>query len=222
MNKQKRQLVLSATCAALAAMSVFAYTATIKSEAQTQRMQAIEHYGGLQVNVVVAARDIGIGEEIAAGDVSEVEWLVDLLPQSDVATQLSEVEGQVAQSDIKKNEPILLERVGTSSSRVAVPNGLEAVSISSDDVLAVGGAIRAGSLVDVYVETSKGKIVQLGERILVLETSTLGSSDDAAKQITWVTLAVDPSNVSDLIAASTKGTIHLALPSSASSGKGQR
>lgn len=49
-----------------------------------------------------------------------------------------------------------------------------------------------------------------GEHILVLETSTPEDAKD--KQISWVTLAVKPSSVSDLIAASAKGTIHFVLP----------
>ena len=103
----------------------------------------------------------------------------------------------------------MLERIGDGSSRIAVPTGLSAVSVSSDDVLAVGGAITAGSFVDVYVE-SGGKVVLLGEDILVLETSTKEQAQDA--KITWVTLAVTPQSVSDLLSAAAKGAIHLVLP----------
>ena len=102
------------------------------------------------------------------------------------------------------------ERVGDGSSRITVPDGLAAASVSSDDVLAVGGAIRAGSVVDVYVETAKGEISLIGERILVLETST--PENTKKEQITWVTLAVKPSSVNELLAASSKGTIHFVLP----------
>ena len=121
------------------------------------------------------------------------------------------MEGLIAQADIKKGEPIVLSRVGDGNARINVPNGLEAVSVSSDDVLAVGGSVQTGSFVDVYVETSKGKVVLLGKRILVLETSAVVDAK-SSQAITWVTLAVTPESVSELLTASCKGTIHLVLP----------
>ena len=81
--------------------------------------------------------------------------------------------------------------------------------------MAVGGAIRAGSFVDVYVETSEGRIVSLGQNILVLETSSTADAstdEESQESLTWVTLAVTRESVSELITASTRGTIHLALP----------
>jgi pilus assembly protein CpaB len=146
--------------------------------------------------------------------------VVDLLPAGDVAKAQADVDGRVAQTNIKKNEPVLLERVGDGSSRISVPDGLEAVTVSSDDVLAVGGAIRAGSLVDVYVETSASKVVLLGQKILVLETNGGASNENADKQVSWVTLAVTPESTSELLTASVKGTIHLVLPSSTAAKKG--
>lgn len=188
---------------------VFAYTASVKSEAATARRAALDHYGGEQAAVMVARTDIPVGTRLESSNVQEATWVVDLLPAGKIATKPAEVEGQVAQIDIKANEPIMLERIGDGSSRIAVPTGLSAVSVSSDDVLAVGGAITAGSFVDVYVE-SGGKVVLLGEDILVLETSTKEQAQDA--KITWVTLAVTPQSVSDLLSAAAKGAIHLVLP----------
>lgn len=211
MTRQRKQTIAAAVCAVLAVVGIFAYMATIKSEAQVQRSAALQHYGGERTQVVMATADIPVGSSIGSDNVKSAEWLVDLLPQAEVATSIEQVDKLVAQTDIKKNEPILMDRVGTGSARISVPNGLEAVSVSTDDVLAVGGAISAGSFVDVYVETSEGKIVLLGQKILVLETSNLKNSEGV--ELSWVTLAVTGESVSDLISASAKGTIHLVLPS---------
>lgn len=214
MATHRKESIIAAVCAVVAVACVFAYTASVKSEAAMARASALEHYGGEQVEVVVATRDIPVGETLDKASVTTQEWLVDLLPQGQVARKLDQVLGKTAQTDIKKNEPVLLERVGDGSSRIAVPSGLQAVTVSSDDVLAVGGAIRAGSFVDVYVETAKGRVVLLGQNILVLETSALQSKQDT--QLTWVTLAVTPESVSELLSASSKGAIHLVLPGAAS------
>lgn len=210
MTKQRKQAYIAIACGIVAALCMFAYTATIKSEAAMARASAIQRYGGERVEVLVASKTIPIGSAIDRSNATVQEWLVDFLPQGSAAQSFDQLDGLVAQAEIRMNEPILLERIGDGSSRITVPDGLAAASVASDDVLAVGGAIRAGSVVDVYVEAPSGEINMLGEHILVLETSTLESARD--KQISWVTLAVKPSSVSDLIAASARGTIHFVLP----------
>ena len=220
MQKRHRQMLVAGVAAIIAVACVFAYTASVRSEASMARAEALERYGGERVEVAVATRDISVGTTIDAGSVAMREWLVDLLPQGSPATSLDQVVGQVAQVDIARNEPVLSTRVGQGTSRIAVPQGLEAVSVSSDDVLAVGGAIKAGSLVDVYVEAAQGKITRLGEKILVLETSSAQEGSD--EKITWVTLAVTPDSVSELIYASAKGTIHFALPGASAQGGEER
>ena len=210
MTRQRKQTASAICCGVLAALCVFAYTATIKSEASMARAAAIQQYGGERVPVLVATKTIPIGGTVDESNATVQEWLVDFLPQGQAAQSHEQLEGLVAQSEIRVNEPILLERVGDGSSRITVPDGLAAASVASDDVLAVGGAIRAGSVVDVYVEAASGEITMIGERILVLETSTPDDAGD--KQISWVTLAVTPSSVSELISASARGTIHFVLP----------
>lgn len=218
MTKQRKQSLIALACALVAMLAVFGYTASIKSEAATQRAAAIERYGGQTATVVVATADIPVGHVVDSSNTAVREWLVDLLPAGEVATSAEQVEGKLAQTDMRENEPVLLERVGNGVSRISVPEGLAAVTVSADDVLAVGGAIKAGSFVDVYVETTKGTVEQLGSRILVLETSS--ASADEQEQIAWVTLAVTPESVSELISASTKGTIHFSLPSSTGEDEG--
>ena len=210
MTRQRKQTAIAICCGVLAALCVFAYTATIKSEASMARAAAIQQYGGERVPVLVATKTIPIGGTVDESNATVQEWLVDFLPQGQAAQSHEQLEGLVAQSEIRVNEPILLERVGDGSSRITVPDGLAAASVASDDVLAVGGAIRAGSVVDVYVEAASGEITMIGERILVLETRTPDDAGD--KQISWVTLAVTPSSVSELISASARGTIHFVLP----------
>lgn len=218
MTKQRKQALVAGACGIIAALCVFAYTATIQSEASMARASAIRSYGGERAEVLVANKTIPIGGTIDESNTSVQEWLVDFLPQGQAARNYEELQGLVAQTEIRVNEPVLLERVGDGSSRITVPDGLAAASVASDDVLAVGVAIRAGSVVDVYVEASSGEITMLGEHILVLETSTL--EDSKEKQISWVTLAVKPSSVSDLIAAASKGTIHFVLPGNSAANQG--
>ena len=211
MTSQRKQLVAGIVCAVLAVAAVFAYTATVSNEAASKRQAAIEKFGGEQTKVVVAKQDISTGSAFTNANTQVETWLVDLLPSADVAVSADQVEGLIAQADIKEGEPIVLSRAGDGNARINVPAGLEAVSVSSDDVLAVGGSVQTGSFVNVYVETAKGKVVLLGKKILVLETSAYVDAK-SSEAITWVTLAVTPESVSELLEASCKGTIHLVLP----------
>lgn len=211
MTRTTRQWIAAGACALVAALCVFAYTASVRAEAMSARESAIAKYGGETAEVLVVTDDVGAGEELDAGNAAVETWPVDLLPDADVATSLDEVAGEVALTDLVCGEVVLASRLDVSSSRINVPSGLTAVTVSSDDVLAVGGAIQAGSLVDVYVEDSSSAVALLGEQILVLETSTSGDDGD---EVAWVTLAVTSKSVADLMGASTQGTIHFALPAS--------
>ena len=137
MTKQRKQAILATACGIVAALCVFAYTATIQSEASMARASAIRGYGGERVEVLVASKTIPIGSAIDESNTTMQEWLVDLLPQGQAAQGYDELEGMVAQTEIRVNEPVLLERVGDGSSRITVPDGLAAASVASGSSCAV-------------------------------------------------------------------------------------
>ena len=79
---------------------------------------------------------------------------------------------------------------------------------------AVGGAVSAGSSVDVYA-TGSAATQALARGVSVLATSA-GTDDrqasGAASKVTWVTLAVDPNQVEELVSAAQKTELYLTLP----------
>ena len=82
------------------------------------------------------------------------------------------------------------------------------------DVQAVGGAVSAGSSVDVYA-TGSAATQALARGVSVLATSA-GTDDRQASgsssKVTWVTLAVDPNQVEELVSAAQKTELYLTLP----------
>lgn len=214
MTRQRRQAIIAGACALVAVLAVFAYTASVRAEAASARESAISRYGGEVAEVLVATEDVSVGEALDESNAEVESWLVDLLPDGDVLESLDEAEGLVAKVDLVAGEVVVASRMSGPTSRITVPDGLVAVTVSSDDVLAVGGAIQEGSFVDVYVEDSAGSVTLMGEQIVVLETST---DDDDGDDLAWVTLAVEGDGVADLMSASAQGTIHFALPGSTDS-----
>ena len=84
-----------------------------------------------------------------------------------------------------------------------------AVSVAVDEEHAVGGALAAGDAVDVYVSTN-GVADRLC-RATVIATSAEGSEAGGAA-ISWATLAVEPERVSEVLAATARGSVSLTLP----------
>ena len=217
--RSRRRVIVGVACGVLAAVCMFVYLADVRAQAVNVRRDAVERYGGDVVEVCVASRDVASGEVLGAGDVTLQPWPVDLLPAGAV-TDAGDVAGATARVPLLANEVIAESKVGDPLSSVTVPDGLCAVSVASQDVLAVGGAIRSGSLVNVY--SSGSGVSLIGENILVLETSNSGAGDAGAgsvfgnasgrSSISWVTLAVAPESVEELIAASKAGNLYFALP----------
>ena len=100
--------------------------------------------------------------------------------------------------------------VPTAEERIEVPSGLVAVTVSSTNILSVGGSLEPGSIVNVYASSSDATSL-IGEGIYILETSA--SSSDSESSITWVTLAVTPESVEEVIRVSETSTLYFTLPS---------
>lgn len=203
----KVRTVLALCCAVLAVAIVAGYTASVRSEAAGQRAGALERYGGETVSVCVASRDIARGETFGERNVEVVEWLVDLLPEGAVADP-SAVVGKAAASSIAANTPIAQVDVESSGNVLEVPAGLVAVSVPCTSESAVGGALVPGSVADVYVVTD-GTARLLCREVQVLQTNAAGT----AASLSWATVALDPSDVEAVVAASSVQRLHFALPS---------
>ena len=202
-------MIVGIACGLWAACCMLLDAGQVRANDRSAREAALDRDGSEQVEVYVAQRDIAFGQVISADDVAPRLWLADLLP-ADCATDARSVVGMTATSTILANEPIPLQRVGTSGS-LDVPAGLCAVSVPTQDTLAVGGAVDKGSLVDVYASGNDG-VVLLGQRILVLETSSSAAGSSRSGSLSWITLAVTQESVEELLNASRAGKLYITLP----------
>ena len=202
--RQKGMVLLAMVCGLTCALAVFGYTRVVQSDAAHARAEALERYGGDQVEVCVASRDIAPGESISTANTTTRLWLVDLLP-SEPVTSLSDIAGLQVANEVFANEVISQKHFEEDSASVMVPQGLQAVSVELGDAQAVAGLVRAGSIVDVYAAGSSTDL--LVEKVLVtaVEQGATGSKR--------VTLAVAPERVQEIIAATNTTTLYLALPS---------
>ena len=196
--RRNKTAAAGAICGVLCALCVLAYTQSVRGEAERARADALARYGGDQVEVCVAKRDIAAGETVDSGAVGKA----------------SEVVGAKASSTVLSGEVLSARRFGAASSAIDVPDGKVAISVPAKDVQAVGGAVSAGSSVDVYATGSAATQV-LARGVNVLATS-VGTDDrqasGSASKVTWVTLAVDPNQVEELVSAAQRTELYLTLP----------
>jgi pilus assembly protein CpaB len=215
MNSRKR-MITGIVSAVLAIVCVVVYAASVRSEASAQREQSLARYGGEQVQVCVATKDILPGQTISRSNTMETMWIANLLPEECV-TSFDEVDGLTASQQILANEPLSRARLEGGPEALDVPEGLCAVSVPADDVHAVGGAVVPGSVLDVYAHTSRGSVL-LGSRLLVLATSGGGTQSSS---LTWITLAVTPESVQELLDVSAQDELYFVLPGQETESEGE-
>ena len=200
-------MIVAVACAVLAAVFMGIYAAGVRGEAAGARQGALERYGGETARVYVTTRAVGRGETLSERNVATEDWLVDLLPEGALVSG-TDVLGQTAAAAIAENTPLAEVNIDRAGEPLDVPSGLVAVSVPCSNESAVGGALTAGSVIDVYV-ISDGSARLLCEGISVLKTNAEGT----AASLSWATVAVNPAQVEALIAASGIQRLYFVLPS---------
>lgn len=208
--RRKTTAVLGMACGVVCALCVGLYVQGVRGEVDEARAEALARYGGEQIEVVVAKRDIFAGEAVDASAVETQLWVADLLPEAAV-TSIEDVRGRVVASTILAGEVVSERRFEGEARQLDVPAGLIAISVPAKDVQAVGGAITTGSRVDMYA-TGGTSTDLIASDVLVLATSAGGRDADARESVSWITIAVEPGIAQGIVAAAQKMELYFTLP----------
>ena len=200
--KRSRTTIIGIACGLACAACVFAYAQGVRGEADAARAEALARYGGEQLEVCVAKRDIAAGESVDASAVETRLWVADLLP-AEAFRSSDDVVGKKASSTILAGEVLSERRFRDAGSRLDVPEGLTALS----------GAVAAGSRVDVYATGGTSTDV-LASGVLVLATSASAQESTTDAKVSWITVAVAPESVQEIVAAAQKTELYFTLPGS--------
>ena len=211
--RKTRSLIVGIVCGIACMAGVLLYVQDARDAIEAERAEALARYGTAQVEAYVASRDIVAG---AKADVTNAERKTmpgELLPEGAV-TDLSQIEGQPAQADIYRGEVLVARRFEDSAgTSIQVPDGMCAVSVPAKAVSAVGGSVLPGAEVNVYSTTATSTDL-LVSKVKVLSTSaSVDAKKSSSSDVSWVTLAVAPDVVSDLIAAAGSSELYFTLPS---------
>ncbi|MEJ2539175.1 MAG: Flp pilus assembly protein CpaB [Gemmatimonadota bacterium] len=172
--------------------------------------------------LVVAARDLPSGTIVRREDLESVEWPGGALPEG-FATQVGEVVGRGLVVEVRKNEPMvdwkLADKEAGGGLPITIPEGMRAVSVEVDEVVAVAGFVLPGTRVDVLATVVPGTDRRQTTTRIILQNVRALAADQAYQQdmngepqpVTVVTLLVTPEDAEALTLAATEGRIQLAL-----------
>lgn len=209
MKRKKATVVASIACGAVCAVCVIMFMQSVRGEAEAARAEALARYGGEQLEVCVAKHDIAAGQMIESDDIELKMWVADLLP-AESARSIEEVQGRAPATPIMEGEVIVLKRFEGAEDPLDVPEGLAALSVPAEDVQAVGGSLSAGAAADLY-SVGGTSTTLLARDVQVLATSASGS-EGTSVELAWVTLAVAPESVQEIIDASQRSELYFVLP----------
>ena len=190
---------------------------------ETQKQQKITVTAdNVQVTkVVVATKDLSLGDRIAADAVKEVDW-----PAGSVPTGAFDSKEKLLASDpvvvrrFLANEPILASKLSGPKARATlssqISDTLRAVSVRVNDVVGVAGFILPGDRVDVMVtrelDDDKSITDVLLQNIKVIGIDQNANEDASGTQVVKaVTLEVGPDQAQKLVLGSKVGELSLAL-----------
>ena len=204
---------------ALASASVAGYSA-VRYSAQRPAGAPVATAGGT-TQVVVAARDLPVGHLLTDTDVQAIRWPAAALPVGYIA-QPSAAIGRGLIARVRMNEPILAPELAEKGSGagmpIIIPEGMRAVSVRVDDVIAVAGYVIPSTRVDVLLTMKPTNVEQTHTQIVLQNLQVLAAGQAIEKNeqgqpmtVSVVTLLVTPEQGEKLTLASAQGRIQLAL-----------
>lgn len=200
------RIVISVACAVAAMAACASYANGVRADADRQRDEALERYGGEVVNLVVATDSLEAGDVISQTNVEEREWLVDLAP-ADAQTSLDAVIGKTVTEPVAQGAPLSALNFRDVAAAVSVPSGHVALSIPLTDKLGISREVAAGSDAMAYSANGDGaRLIARDVSILAVPATTKTSTTGS------LTLAVLPGDVQPILVASASGDLRIVLP----------
>ena len=180
--------------------------------------------------VVVAAKPLRYGMELAANNLREVPWPSSTLPAGaykSVAELLAGNGKRVVLGAIEPNEPVLQAKITGPGQRgtlsALIDEGMGAVTVHVNEVLGIAGFVLPGDRVDLLLTrqnrggeqgpanpTSYADVVLRNVRVLAIG-QTADDRADKPSVVSAVTLEVDSIAAQKIAVASTAGTLSLVL-----------
>jgi pilus assembly protein CpaB len=171
-------------------------------------------------HIVVAASPLQLGTRLDPTKLRLISWPGNE-PVAGMFTRMEDCTNRALITPVAENEPILESKLASVQSGAGlpatIPEGMRALSIAVNDVVAVAGFVMPGTMVDVLVtgQTAGGanitKTILENVRVLAAGQKIEQDRDGKPQTVPVITLLVTPEDASKLTMASAQGKIQLAL-----------
>jgi len=179
--------------------------------------------------LVVAATALRYGTELHEGNLREIAWPSNAIPQGGFKnrSELLQGEKRVVLSAIEANEPILQQKITGPGQRATlsalIDSNMTAVTVRVNDVGGVGGFVLPGDYVDVFLtrterERSYTDVLLQNVRVLGID-QIADDRTDKPKVAKAVTLELTTEAAQKVVLAASVGSISLSLRGVGSAGR---
>jgi pilus assembly protein CpaB len=182
--------------------------------------------------IVVAADQMPLGTRLTAQELKLIAWPAGE-PIQGVFTRIQDCVDRALITPVLPGEPILEGKLAPKDAGAGlpavIPEGMRAVSVAVNDVVAVAGFAQPGTSVDVMVTGQSQGSTGPGEqvtrtiledvRVLAAGQKTEQDRQGQATTVTVITLLVTPEDADKLAMANTMGRVQLALRNSIDANK---
>jgi pilus assembly protein CpaB len=216
MNRQNRALLVVGIAILFASLASFGVYRAI-------RQIPVREVPVATTFAVVARDRLEAGTLLAAQQMQVVPW-PEANPLTGGFTKVDDVVGRGLVSGVVPNEPITESKLAPKGSGGGlppmIPNGMRAIAVKVNDVIAVAGFTVPGTRVDVVVTVRGSGSQESMSRVVVSNVQVLAagtkfdqdkSKDGQAIPTTVVTLLVTPADAERIALAQTDGQVMLVL-----------
>ncbi len=174
-------------------------------------------------NIVVAAVRLPLGTRLQSEQLRLIPWSAGDAPLG-MFSRAEDCVNRALITPLEENEPILEAKLAPKEAGgglpATIPEGMRALSVAVNDVIAVAGFVGPGTMVDVLVTGSLSsggggqnvtRTILENVRVLAAGQKIEQDKDGKPQTVAVITLLVTPEDAGKLTMASTQGRIQLAL-----------
>ena len=169
--------------------------------------------------VVLAMKDLPIGAIVGEQDIRAVDWPGDALPPGFLSVP-EEVVGRGVVTPVKLNEPFLEGKLAPRGAgggiTTIITEGLRALSVRVDEVIAVAGFVIPGTRVDVLITKNVAgqnttRAILQNVQVLAAGQSIQTDAEGKPQTVAVITVLVSPEQAELLTLAANDGRIQMTL-----------
>ena len=169
--------------------------------------------------IVVAVGPLPLGTRLDAAKLKTIPWPANA-PVPGMFARPEDCFNRALITGVAENEPILESKLAPREAGAGlpatIPEGMRAISVAVNDVVAVAGFVTPGTMVDVLLTgtISSGVITRTileNVRVLAAGQKIEQDRDGKPQTVPVITLLVSPTDAAKLAMASNSGKIQLAL-----------